>query len=136
MEDNRKIQLINSHFLALYCMVLADGIIDNQELETLYRIGREQYKLTQEEINKAIIQNGSSFIVPENIESKIQFLYNLGTIALADGVLEKSEKDLMRKYILRMGFLEENCEEISDFIFDCVKKGLSVEETVNLAKNI
>ena len=43
-----------SRFIALYCMVLADGIIDARELEVLYRIGRDTYGIPAEEINNAI----------------------------------------------------------------------------------
>ena len=37
-------------FLDLYCMVLADGIVHPKEMETLYRIGLENYGLTEDEI--------------------------------------------------------------------------------------
>ena len=126
---------LKSQFLALYCMVVADGVVDIKELETLYRIGEEQYGLSQQDINSAVLNNGTSFIVPENMEAKIKFLYNLATIAWADGKLEESEKELMHKYILRMGFLEENSEKISKFIFGCVQQGKSIEDTLTLAKS-
>ena len=126
---------LQSQFLALYCMVVADGVVDVKELETLYRIGSEQYGLTSQDINNAVLKNGSSFIVPENMESKIKFLYNLATIAWADGVLEDSEKELMHKYIIRLGFLTENADAIADFIFDCVQKGKTIEETLVLAES-
>lgn len=135
-EQSKKIsEQLQSQFLALYCMVVADGVIDVNELETLYRIGAEQYGLSQNEINRAVLNNGSSFIVPENMESKIKFLYNLATIALADGILEEAEKELMNKYIIRLGFLKENSSAIANFIFDCVAKGKSIEETILLAQS-
>ena len=126
---------LQSHFLALYCMVLADGVIDVAELETLYRIGKEQYGLTQKEINQAVLQNGDSFAIPENIDSKIKLLYNLATIAWADGILEDSERSLMRKYISRLGFLDENNDAIAEFIFKSVKEGKTIDETILLAKS-
>lgn len=135
MDNQSFTNEMQSHFLALYCMVVADGVIDVQELETLYRIGNEQYGLTKEQINQAIVSNGSSFIVPESIEAKIQFLFNLATIAWADGVLEDTEKELMHKYVLRLGFKKENIDLISNFIFDSVKTGKSIEETITLAKS-
>ncbi|MCH5245796.1 MAG: TerB family tellurite resistance protein [Muribaculaceae bacterium] len=126
---------LQSQFLALYCMVVADGVIDVKELEALYKVGEQQYNLTVDEINKAVLNNGTSFVVPENFDSKIKFLYNLATIAWADGILEESEIQLMHKYIVRIGFLEENREEIANFIFDCVKQGKTIDETVLLAKS-
>lgn len=126
---------LQSHFLALYCMILADGVIDVKELETLYRIGKEQYGLTEKEINQAVLQNGNSFTVPENIDSKIKLLYNLATIAWADGVLEDTERNLMRKYISRLGFLDENIDAIAEFIFNSVKEGKTIDETLLSAKS-
>ena len=41
-------------FLDLYCMVLADGIIHPKEMETLYRIGLENYSLTEDEITESV----------------------------------------------------------------------------------
>lgn len=34
-------ELLKSRFLSLYCMVMADGVIEAKELETLYRIGQQ-----------------------------------------------------------------------------------------------
>ena len=67
--------IMKSQFLSLYCMVLADGIIDARELETLYRIGTEQYGLTQEEITATVRDAGTSFIMPTELSDKIRFLY-------------------------------------------------------------
>ena len=126
---------LQSQFLALYCMVVADGIVDIKELEALYKIGEEQYNLTPNEINKAVLNNGSSFVVPENLDSKIKFLYNMATIAWADGVLEETEIQLMYRYIIRLGFLDENKDAIAKFIFDAVNQGKTIEETLLLAKS-
>lgn len=45
---------LKARFLSLYSMILADGIIDAREMETLYRIGREEYGISQKEIDLAI----------------------------------------------------------------------------------
>ncbi len=37
---------LKSRFVVLYSMVLADGIVEAAELETLHRIGKECYGLT------------------------------------------------------------------------------------------
>lgn len=98
-------------------MVLADGVIDIRELETLYKIGSEQYGLTPEEISEAVRDSGSSFVLPTKLEGKVQLLYNLAQIACADGTIDDSEREIMKKYILRLGFLESNADGIADFLF-------------------
>ena len=96
--------IMKSQFLSLYCMVLADGIIDARELETLYRIGTEQYGLTQEEITATVRDAGTSFIMPTELSDKIRFLYNMAQIAYADGEIDNTEIDLMKRYIRKMNF--------------------------------
>lgn len=123
MDDNLK-----SRFLALYCMVLADGVIDIKELETLYRIDREHYNVSADEINQAIRESGTSFIMPENLESKIRLLYNLTEIALADGVLDVTEKNLLKRYAKRMNFLDENIDDIVDWMVEKVKGKEPIEQ--------
>ena len=117
---------MKSQFLSLYCMVLADGIIDARELETLYRIGTEQYGLTQEEITATVRDAGTSFIMPTELSDKIRFLYNMAQIACADGEIDNTEIDLMKRYIRKMNFAEENINAIADYMFDSVKEGKSI----------
>lgn len=117
---------MKSQFLSLYCMVLADGIIDARELETLYRIGTEQYGLTQEDITATVRDAGTSFIMPTELSDKIRFLYNMAQIAYADGEIDNTEIDLMKRYISKMNFAEENINAIADYMFDSVKEGKSI----------
>lgn len=112
-------------------MVLADGIIEAKELETLYRIGTENYGLTPEEITSAIKEAGTSFIAPQSLDEKVSLLYNMCQIAWADGVIDDSEVKLLHKYIIAMGFKPENAESISDFMFQSVKDGKTISEILN-----
>ncbi len=127
--------IVKSQFLSLYCMVLADGIIDALEMEKLYKIGTEQYGLSQADITAAVRDAGSSFIFPNSFRDKIQLLMNLAEIALADNDIDPAEKALMRKYIIKMGFLEANAEQISEFIFDSVQKKLTLEQVLTFISN-
>lgn len=111
-------------------MVLADGIIDARELETLYRIGTEQYGLTREEITATVRDAGTSFIMPKALTDKIRFLYNMAQIAFADGVIDDTEVDLMKRYIRKMDFAEENVNGIADYMFDSVKEGKTIDSVL------
>lgn len=112
-------------------MVLADGIIEAKELETLYRIGTESYGLSPEEITQAIKESGTSFISPQTLEGKIHMLYDLCQIAWADGVIDDSEINLLKKYILKMGFIPENADEITSFMLESVQQGRSLSEILS-----
>ena len=54
----------------------------------------------------------------------------MAQIAYADGEIDPSERELLKKYISRMGFIDENIEGIAEFLLDSVQKGLSYEEIV------
>ena len=128
-------QTKKSQFLALYRMVLADGVIDPLELETIYRIGTESYGLTQDEITDSLQNAGTSLQLPQTIEDKVKFRFNLAEVAWADGVIEPSEKELLRKYVIHLGFEEENAHQITEFMLNAVEKGQTVEEILSIILN-
>jgi uncharacterized tellurite resistance protein B-like protein len=124
-----------SRFIALYCMVLADGIIDARELEVLYRIGRDTYGIPAEEINNAIRESGTSFLTPGTLNEKVTLLYHLAEITLADEDLDDSEKALLQKYALKMGFIEENAGKIADWLLEQARQKKSLEQVLNEINN-
>lgn len=123
-------ELLKSRFLSLYCMVMADGVVDAKELEVLYRIGRENYGLASEEINAAVVSSGTSFVAPTKLEDRVSILYEMAEIAWADGEIEPAERSLLIKYAVRLGFLEENAEGIADFMLQQVKENVSEEDAI------
>lgn len=121
-------KLLQSHFLALYCMVLADGIIDSLELQTLYEIGVKDYGLTPEEILEAVRDSGTSFSIPESFDGKIRLLHDMAKIAWADGSIDDTERRMLKKYIIKAGFQPENADAISEYILESVHNGMDAEE--------
>ena len=116
-------------------MVMADGVAEAAELETLYRIGRDNYQLSPEEISKNVLAAGKNFIVPDSMEDRISILYEMAEIACADGKIDKTEKSLLSKYAVRLGFLEENADGIADFMLQQVTDGVSLKEVVDEIMN-
>lgn len=118
-------------FLELYRMVLADGIAHPKEMETLYRIGVENYGLTNEQIAKEIAVERFSTFIPQTPEDKIKLLYELALIAWADGVIEESEKNLLKRYAILFGIKEELSDEFVDFLLKKVQDNVSENEITN-----
>ena len=116
-------------------MVIADGIVEAKELVALYRIGRETYKLSPDEINAYVVSAGSSFVAPDKMDDRVSILYEMAEIAWADGVIDKTEKDLLSRYAIRLGFLEENANDIAEFMLQQVKDGISKEDVINSIVN-
>lgn len=119
-----------SHFLGLYCMILADGIIDPKEMETLYNIALTTYGLSPEEILQSVKEAGTSFDFPATTEGKVRLLYDMCLIAVADGVVDDSERKMLKDYTLRMGFDETNADGIVDFLLEEAKQKKDVKEVL------
>ena len=128
-------EIMKSRFLSLYCMVMADGVVEAKELETLYRIGRESYHLTPEEINQCVVSAGTSFVAPDRLEDRISILYEMAEIAWADGQIDDTEKSLLARYAIRLGFKEENANNIADFMLEQVNNGISQNDVIKRIVN-
>ena len=127
MEISAKKKL---QFLDLYCMVMADGIVHPKEMETLYRIGIEHYGLSEEEINEGVKSAGVSSVIPELPEERISVLYEMAVIAWADGELEDSERNMLRRYAPMYGVNEESIDELVDFLLDQAKKNVDEKDVI------
>lgn len=127
---------LKARFIMLYQMILADGIVDVAELEVYYRIGKEKYGLTSEQIssftNLSLRESGLNYPLPTTLEGKVTLLYQLAEIALADGKIEKSEKKLIKKYAKLMGFEDENIDDIVEFMFNQVKQGIPEDDVLKM----
>ena len=127
MEISAKKKL---QFLDLYCMVMADGIVHPKEMETLYRIGLELYGLSEEEINEGVKSAGVSSVIPELPEERISVLYEMAVIAWADGELEDSERNMLRRYASMYGVNEESIDELVDFLLDQAKENVDEKDVI------
>ena len=124
-DSRKKIQ-----FLDLYCMVMADGIVHPKEMETLYRIGLKNYGLTESEIDESIKSSGVSTTIPELPEERIAVLYEMALIAWADGELEESERNMLRRYASLYGVNEASIDELVDVLLDKAKNNVDEQEVL------
>lgn len=114
-------------------MIVADGDVAISELDELYRIARENYGLTQEEINEAVLTGGSAFYIPDSDEEKIRYLYDLALIAAADGI-QDSEITLLKNYAVKFGFLDQNISDLVDLLLKFAKKKTPIQDILSLIK--
>jgi uncharacterized tellurite resistance protein B-like protein len=116
-------------------MVMADGVVEAKELETLYRIGMENYHLSSEEINQTVVSAGTSFVAPDKIEERIEILYEMAEIAWADGAIDDTERSIITRYVVRLGFKEENAQNIMEYMLQQVRDHIGKEETIREIMN-
>ncbi|WP_405199369.1 hypothetical protein [Christiangramia sp. LLG6405-1] len=122
---------LKSHFLRLYQMALTDDKFDVLELKTLYSFADDR-GVPREELDRLLLNpvNHSSTI-PKDVNTRIEYLYDLATMILADNVITEDEKITLRKYCRKFEFLEENVNELADYLLECVQKGVQKETLIN-----
>ena len=135
MEQNKAIKpemddALKWHFFNLYCLALSDEQFDFSELQTLYTIGVE-HGITSEQINQIVLTANISPTIPDTIEGKVECLYDLARMAWADGKIEPEEREIIKKCIIRYGFLSENSDGIVDYFIESVKENKSKTDIIN-----
>lgn len=129
-NTNMTIQL-RSHFLRLYQMALTDDNFDVLELQMLYHLADER-GIPKEELDKLFINpvNHQSNI-PKELNTRIEYLYDLTRIIWADRKITDDERNTLKKYCKKFEFLDENIDDLSNYLIECVQKGISIEEIIN-----
>lgn len=135
MDEKQKTKLVmddvlKRHFFDLYCLALSDGYLDFKELQTLYDIGVER-GITPEQINQVVLTANITPQVPETLSEKVECLYDLNRMAWADGKIAQEERNIIKKCVIRYGFLPENAEGIVDYFIDSVKENKSKTDILN-----
>jgi hypothetical protein len=127
---NMTIQL-KSHFLRLYQMALSDDNFDILELQKLYHLA-EQRGIPKEELDKLFLNpvNLESKL-PEDLNTRIEYLYDLTCIMWADGIITDDELNTLKKYCKKFEFLDENIDELANFLINCVQKGMDKHEIIS-----
>ncbi len=123
-------------FLGLYRMLLVDDEIHPAELGILYQIGKEKGGISEEEIQKAILTTGINLSIDDlSDDDRIEYLYNLSRIAVADGFIDVKEREMLQDTSKLLGFSEENVSEITKFLLDQARESKTFEEVLEIIKN-
>lgn len=124
-------QLIN-----MYLLAMADGVFDEKEQLCLVERATES-GLDLEELFD-IIKEANNFTTttpPEPFEEKIKDLYDLAQIIWSDGEVKPQEKNMLISFIQRYGFIEENSEDIANYLLEEARKGSCFHAIINAIKN-
>lgn len=126
---------LKSHFINIYCMILADGKVDQKELNSMYEIGTRIYNVSPEEINKVLLSGEVVFYKPESEEDRILYLYDLACISVSDKVIPAAERMLLENYARKFDVEESQIPNLVELLIDCAKKNLSQSELLNELNN-
>jgi len=122
---------LKSHFLRLYQMAFTDDNFDVLELQMLYRFAEER-GVDQVQLNEVLLNPSQDSIIPKELEDKIEYLYDLSLMIWADGVATEDEVNTLKKYCVKFGFLDENVDDISEFLLENAKQKVSKKQLMNL----
>ena len=119
---------IKGHFLNLYMIALVDNNFDENELETILKIGEEK-GISKEEFENIIINPTSVDIqIPTDFISKIHLLYDFARVIWSDGEIKDDEENAFIKYCLRFGFDMDQGQELFQWLISLAKNNTTVEE--------
>lgn len=131
MDSNVLTTQLKSHFLRLYQMALTDDNFNALELQMLYHFADER-GVPKEELEKLFV-NPVSYEpdLPEDLNTRIEYLYDLTRIIWADEKVTVDEMNTLKKYCKKFEFLDENIDDLADYLIDCVQKGIGKQEIIN-----
>lgn len=121
---------LQSHFLRLYQIACSDENFDVLELRQLYKFA-EQRGVSTEHLNRILTNPVQRMEVPNSIEKKIEYLYDLAIMIWVDKEVTEDEYNLLKKYCITFEFLPENISQICDYLIDCAKKEKQFHEVLN-----
>jgi len=134
-ETTEPTESLKAHFLRLYQMAICDDNFSPLELKALYK-SAEDRGISPKNLDEILLNPVNSKIaVPQSIEEKIDYLYDLTVMIWADGEVSPNERTSLEKYVLMFGFMEENSLQIVDYLIDSVKDGKSKNDIFNDLKN-
>jgi hypothetical protein len=111
-------------------MALTDDQFDVLELQMLYHFADER-GIPKEELDKLFLNPiNTELSIPENLNTRIEYLYDFAKIIWADEKITDDELNMLKKYCRKFNFLDENINELTSYLIDCVKKGISKEEII------
>tara|TARA_R110002020_G_scaffold262126_1_gene476438 strand:+ start:4699 stop:5091 length:393 start_codon:yes stop_codon:yes gene_type:complete len=124
---------LKSHFLRLYQMAFSDDNFDVLEMKMLYHFAEER-GVSKQELDSILLNPSHETVIPETVEEKISYLYDLAVMIWADSIATPDEVNTLKKYCLKFGFLEENTPELVGFLLHHAERNLPKEELIALTQ--
>jgi len=126
---------LKAHFLRLYQMAICDDNFSKLELKMLYKFAEER-GVTPKDLDELLLNPiDTKNTLPELIEEKIDYLYDLTVMIWADEKIDDDERSALEKYIKLFGFVEANITEIADYFLESVKQGKTKNDIINELQN-
>ena len=117
---------LKSHFLRLYSMAFTDDNFHPLELKMLYNFAKER-GIPRDKLDELLLNPiEASAKIPENLDEKITYLYQLSEMIWADGKVDDNERNTLNKYVKLFKFKEENADELTEYLLSAVENKISL----------
>ncbi|GAA4237548.1 hypothetical protein GCM10022291_24580 [Postechiella marina] len=110
-------------------MAFADDNFDVLEMQMLYKFAEER-GLSKEQLNDILLNPSHDSSIPESLQVRVEYLYDLAVMIWADGKVTNDEYNTLKKYCKKFEFLDENITELADYLLESAKTGVSKEEII------
>ena len=127
MENKEISPEIKGHFLRLFQMAMTDDDFSPEEWKMLYLFAEER-GISHQELDKILLSTTGDLKIPETIEKRIEYLFDLARMIWADGKVTEDERRTLAKYCKKFEFLDENIPELTEYLLDAVKNGMTKEQ--------
>ncbi|NVO09152.1 MAG: TerB family tellurite resistance protein [Bacteroidales bacterium] len=125
---NNEKESSKKHFLNLVQIAGADGVINKSELELLHSMGKH-LGFSDSEIDEYIQKRDSKkYTPPIELVERFHLLYDVVSMALADGVLFKNEMLMIKQLAAASGFNDHDSEHIINLLINGIKYKKTEEE--------
>lgn len=124
MEQTKIPLQLKSHFLRLYQIALADENFDHLEMQLLYKFAEER-GISKSDLDSILTGSIGEVTIPEKLEERIEYLYDFALMIWADEVITEDERNTLIKYCRKFEFLDENIEELTNYLLEKAKLGTS-----------
>tara|TARA_R110001592_G_scaffold307299_2_gene580772 strand:- start:301776 stop:302201 length:426 start_codon:yes stop_codon:yes gene_type:complete len=128
--DSSEEKLNKSHIHNLIRLALADGILEESELERIRKIARS-LGVTAEETNELLASPEKiSFNAPSGKEERLDRFVNLVRVVIADGAITEPEEKLLRRISIGLSLSEEKLPLYINTTTSMLKDGAAKDEIV------
>ena len=118
------------HFAAIVRIALADGVISEEEKAFIDRLAL--HLEIEDEEKASILENSDQHPInpPTTKQGRLERLYDLARMVLADHIADEAEKQLMKRMVVGLGFPTDQIEPLIDKAFTLIKDGSDQDDFV------
>jgi|GEM_PF-3579576 len=134
--ESRGQEEIKSHIKSLFILAATDGDLHRKELKMIYSIGME-YGVPEEQLTQIFKEEGnaSDYQKPQTVRKKIEHIFDLILVMMADGEMKRDELITAKKIAALMDISEKDFEEILDMMNELTLITHDKEEIVTHIEN-